>query len=213
MPFPFLLREIPLVVDVKLDWRYDFSLLFLFYTAFDLFIKSEWELCWVVYSWFEVPPLHHLKYILPLLSGLQNFCWKISCYPYGDSLIYNLFLFPFASIFFFEFLSVWLVCILLYFFMDLLCMELSVLFPHEWVSFPIFGKFSLIISSNIFSGPFSLSSPSGVLMMWMLVHLKLSQRSLRLSSVFLHSFFFILFCSSDFYHSVFCLTYVFLCLC
>ena len=29
------------------------------------------------------------------------------------------------------------------------------------ISFPMLGKFSTIISSNIFSGPFSLSSPSG----------------------------------------------------
>ena len=29
------------------------------------------------------------------------------------------------------------------------------------VSFPKLGRFSAVISSNIFSGPFSLSSPSG----------------------------------------------------
>ena len=29
------------------------------------------------------------------------------------------------------------------------------------ISFPMLGKFLTIISSNIFSGPFSLSSPSG----------------------------------------------------
>ena len=37
-------------------------------------------------------------------------------------------------------------------------------------------------SSNIFSGPFSLSSPSGTPIMWMLMCLMLFQRSLRLSS-------------------------------
>ena len=52
------------------------------------------------------------------------------------------------------------------------------------VSFPIFGKFLVIISSNISSGPFSLSSPSATPMLQMLVHLMLSQRSLWLSSVF-----------------------------
>ena len=31
------------------------------------------------------------------------------------------------------------------------------------VSFPMLGNFSTIISSNIFSGPFSLSSPPGTL--------------------------------------------------
>jgi len=50
------------------------------------------------------------------------------------------------------------------------------------ISFPMFGKFSAIIFSNIFSGPFSVSSPSGTPIIQMLVHLMLPQRSLRLSS-------------------------------
>ena len=49
------------------------------------------------------------------------------------------------------------------------------------ISFPILGKFSTIISSSIFSWPFFLSSSSN-LMIQMLGHLTLSQRSLRLSS-------------------------------
>ena len=60
--------------------------------------------------------------------------------------------------------------------------------------FHMLGKFSAITSSNIFSGPFSFSSPSGTAKMWILVHLMLSQRSLWLSS-----FLFILssiFCSA-----------------
>ena len=61
-----------------------------------------------------------------------------------------------------------------------------------FVSFSMFGKFSAIISSNIFLGPFSLSSPSETPVIQMLVRLMLSQRSLRLSS-----FLFILF-------SIFC---------
>ena len=56
------------------------------------------------------------------------------------------------------------------------------------ISFPMLGKFSTIISSNIFSGPYSLSSPSETPKMPMLLCLMLSQRSLRLSS-----FLFILF--------------------
>ena len=58
------------------------------------------------------------------------------------------------------------------------------------ISFPMLGKFSTLISSNIFSGPFSLSFPSGTRIMRMLLRLMLSQRSLRLSS-----FLFILFSS------------------
>ena len=55
------------------------------------------------------------------------------------------------------------------------------------ISFPMLGKFSTIVSSNIFSDPFSLSSPSGTPIMRMLVHLMLSQSSLRLSSFFFSS--------------------------
>ena len=60
------------------------------------------------------------------------------------------------------------------------------------ISFPMLGKFSANISSNIFSGPFCLSYPSGTPIMRMFIHLMLSQRSLRLPS-----FLFILF-------SIFC---------
>ena len=58
----------------------------------------------------------------------------------------------------------------------------------------------------------SLSFPSRTFIMQMLVCLMLSQRSPRLFSFFLPSFFCILFCGSDFYHSVFQVTYPFCCL-
>ena len=45
-------------------------------------------------------------------------------------------------------------------------------------------EFSATISSNIFSSPFSLSSPSGTPIRQMLVHLLLSQRFFRLTSFF-----------------------------
>ncbi|XP_004273873.2 intraflagellar transport protein 25 homolog isoform X2 [Orcinus orca] len=51
------------------------------------------------------------------------------------------------------------------------------------VSFPMFGKFSTVISSNIFSEPFFFSSSSGIPIFRMFVNLMLSQRSLRLSSI------------------------------
>ena len=56
------------------------------------------------------------------------------------------------------------------------------------VSFSRLGKFSPVISSNMFSAPFYLSSPSGTPILWIFVHLILSQRALKLSS-----FLFILF--------------------
>ena len=64
--------------------------------------------------------------------------------------------------------------------------------------------FSAIMSSNMFSAPFSFSfsSPSKNPIMQMLVHLLSPQRSSKLS-YFFFSFFFFLFCFSYFYYSVF----------
>ena len=47
------------------------------------------------------------------------------------------------------------------------------------ISFPMFGKFSAIISSNDFSAPLFLSSLPVTPIMWILVHLMLSQRSVN----------------------------------
>ena len=55
------------------------------------------------------------------------------------------------------------------------------------ISFPMLGKFSSIISSDIFSGPSSPSSPSGTPIMWMLMHLMSSQGSQAVFISF-HSF-------------------------
>ena len=52
------------------------------------------------------------------------------------------------------------------------------------ISFSMLGKFSTIISSKVFSYPFFFSSSSGTSIIWMVVHLILSQRSLRLYSIF-----------------------------
>ena len=93
------------------------------------------------------------------------------------------------------FLSVWLVYILV------CCSSsgLSCLGLSYWiwvtVSFPMLRKFSTILFLNIFSGP----KPSGTPIMQTLVHLMLSQRSLKLSSFHYLFFFFILFCGSDFH--------------
>ena len=64
-----------------------------------------------------------------------------------------------------------------------LILYVTLCIPWTWVSFsfPKLGKFSSIISSNIFSGAFSLLL-LGPAIMQMLLHLMLSQRSLWLSS-------------------------------
>ena len=69
--------------------------------------------------------------------------------------------------------------------------------------------YSAIISSNIFSGPSSLLL-LGPLYCKCWCVLMLSQRSLRLSSLF--SFLYSLFYGSDFHHSVLQVTYPFFCL-
>ena len=76
-----------------------------------------------------------------------------------------------------------------------------ILFGTLWVSwtwviisFPIFWKFSTIISSSIFSWSFFLSSSSGTPVIQMLGHLTLSQRFLRLSSFLLICFSFFPLC-------------------
>ena len=56
------------------------------------------------------------------------------------------------------------------------------------ISYPMLGKFSAIISSNIFLDSLPLASPSRTPTVQMLVHLILFQRSLRLSSSFFQSF-------------------------
>ena len=80
------------------------------------------------------------------------------------------------------------------------------------VPFPTLGKFSTIISSNIFSGPFPFTSSSGAPVIQMSVWLKLFHTSLRLSSFLF--ILFSLFCSMAeiSYHSVFQVTYPFFCL-
>ena len=75
------------------------------------------------------------------------------------------------------------------------------------VSFPMLGMFLTIISSDIFSGWFSLYSPSGTPIMRMLMHLMLSRGLSDCLHFFLFLFF--LFHGSDFHHSVFHVTYLF----
>jgi len=79
------------------------------------------------------------------------------------------------------------------------------------VSFSILRTFSAIVSSDIFSGPFSLSSPSGTPIMWILVHLMLSRRSQYVLISF-HSFFCILLHGSDLHQSILQVIYPFFCL-
>ena len=52
------------------------------------------------------------------------------------------------------------------------------------ISPPRFWKFSAIMSSDMLSSPFHLSSLYGTSIMWILMHVMLYQRPLKMSSVF-----------------------------
>ena len=118
----------------------------------------------------------------------------------------------FPCLFFFNILSMLLIFIrLITMCLDVFLLEFFLPGPlcTSWtlltISFLILWKLLDITSSNIFLIPFSLSSFWDH-MIWMLVHLMFSQRSLMLSSFLFFFFFFfpyIIFCNSDF--SLLCL--------
>jgi len=68
-------------------------------------------------------------------------------------------------------------------------LELCVLWTRMSVSLPKLGKFSAIMSSRMFSSPFSLCSPSEISTVQMSLYLMLSQRSLKLPSILFILFF------------------------
>ena len=94
------------------------------------------------------------------------------------------------------------VCRLVFLLRFILPGTLCTSWPRLTISFSVLGKSPAIFSSNIFSGPFSLSSPSCTPIMGMLVHLMLSQKSLRLSSFLFIPFLYPVLWQW-FYHSVF----------
>ena len=103
---------------------------------------------------------------------------------YGVSVLCYLLLFPCCFSFSFFVLG-FVSLIIMYLHMFVLGFYLYGTLWATWtwliISFSMLGKFSAIISSKIFSYPFFFSS-SGTPIIRMLVHLILSQRSLRLSS-------------------------------
>ena len=91
-----------------------------------------------------------------------------------------------------QLIMLWEFSYMLFVFFSLVAFNILCLFlifisaSRTWmnISFPMLGEFLAIMSSNIFLGPFSLSSPSGTPLMQILVHLMLPQKSLRLPSIF-----------------------------
>ena len=175
----------------------------LVWKAFDFSIKSEQESYWVKYSWCRFLPFiilniscHSLLlkgiFVEFLLRNQLIILWEFPCMLPFSPLLFNI-----LSLFL---ISVSLITLCLGVFLLRFILPGTLHFL-DWltISFPILGKFSTkTISSNIFLDPFSLSSPSETTIMWMLMHLMSSQRTLRLTSVFsFFLFFYILFYSSD----------------
>ena len=79
------------------------------------------------------------------------------------------------------------------------------------ISFFRFGKFPAIISSNTFSIPFYLSSPSGSLMHKLTCFILSHRSHILLSFFFLYLYlsFCLLFWLDDFHYSIFQITYLF----
>ena len=109
------------------------------------------------------------------------------------------------------FISLIRMCLVMFLLGFILYGTLCASWTWSTLSFSMLGKFSSIISSKIFSYPFFFSSSSGTPIIWMLVHLILSQKSLRLVLSSFHSFYFILLLRIYFHHFIFQLTDSFFC--
>ena len=141
---------------------------------------------------------------MPVCSDLKCFCWEISWQSYGSSFVGNcLYLAAF------KILSVFKLGILIMMCLGVGLFGSSSLWSCVSYSFTRLGTFLVIISSNRFLIPWSLSS-FGTLIMQMLLHFMLSLRSLKLSSCFL-IFFFLLFWLGVFLHLVFQIADLILC--
>ena len=141
-------------------------------------------------------PFQYFKYILPFPSGLQSFCWRSAVKDMGFPW-YVTCCFPLLLLIFFlcaKSLLVWLVCVLVCFSLGLSCMGLFVSLELDYFFLHVGEIFNCSLFKN-FLYPFFFSSSSGIPIIWMLVHLILSQRSLKLSSVLfiLFTLFFVLY--------------------
>ena len=106
-------------------------------------------------------------------------------------------------------------CLSVVIFVFILFGTVCVSWPWIFLSFPMLGKFSAIMSSSMVSNPFLLSFPSGTPSLWISVSLILSQSSLKVSSLKTFSLFFfvqvewflllsLLFCwSTPLYHLIY----------
>ena len=132
--------------------------------ASDFSIKSEWEVCWVEYSWFRFFSFITLKILCHSL---------LACRASVEKLVDILMGVPFYVICYFSlvsfnslslsliFVSLITMCHNVFLFGFILPRTLCASWTWLTISFSMLGKFSAIISSNVFSGSFSLSYPPG----------------------------------------------------
>ena len=121
-------------------------------------IKSEGESCWETilgYRFFSFITLHYvISFWLAefLLRNQQIILWKFPC------MLFVIFFPCCFNILSLTFVSLIIVCLCVFLFEIILPETLCASWTWLTVSFPILGKFSVIISSNIISGPFPLFS-------------------------------------------------------
>ena len=166
----------------------------LVWKAFDFSINAEWESCWMDYSWLYILPFHYFKYITPFLLACRVSVEKSADSLIGVPLYICLFSLVSFNILSLIFVSLATMCLIVFLLGFILTETHCACWTWLPISFLVVGKFSATISSNIISGLLFLSSPSGILIMQMLVHLTLSQKSFRLTLfIFIH---FSIFCSA-----------------
>ena len=95
---------------------------------------------------------HHFEYIFQLPYVLQNFCWKPNSPLYGNSLVHNVLLLIVSN--FCHLIAIYLG---MHLFELILFRALCVSWTYVSFSFPTLGKFSAIMSLNMFFAPPSLS--------------------------------------------------------
>ena len=112
--------------------------------------------------------LQHFKYILPLplvsRVSAEKSAINLIAIPFYVICSFSLAAFNIFSLYL-TFDSLVNMCLGVFLLGFILYGTLCTSWPWVVISVPMLGKFLTIISSNIFSGPFSLSSPSGTLIM------------------------------------------------
>ena len=123
---------------------------------------------------------------MPIPSGSQGLYWEISWQSYGSSHVGNCFSLSTSKILSLSltFGILFMMCLSVGLFGFILSGFLCASWTCMFISLTRMEKFSVIISSNRFLIPCSVSSPSRSPMTQMLVHLMLYQRPFKLSSFF-----------------------------